>query len=67
MLKVTDALLLAKPDLLPEYVAVAKGKGTGTTVPLQILISQQKPCLKNCCNELPYHKPANLCIAVTTT
>ena len=67
MLKVTDALLLAKPDLLLEYVAVAKGKGTGTTTPLQTLISKQKPCLKNCCSELLYRKPANLCIAVTTT
>ena len=27
MLKVTDRLLLAKPDLLPEFVAVAKSKG----------------------------------------
>ena len=29
MLKVTDRLLSAKPELLPEYVEVAKGKGTG--------------------------------------
>lgn len=29
MLKVTDRLLAAKPDLLPEYVEVARGKGTG--------------------------------------
>ncbi len=28
MLKITDRLLSAKPDLLPEYVAVAKSKGT---------------------------------------
>ena len=28
MLKVTERLLLAKPDLLPEYVEVAKGEGT---------------------------------------
>lgn len=29
MLKVTDRLLAAKPDLLAAYVEVAKGTGTG--------------------------------------
>ena len=29
MLKVTDRLLATKPELLPQYVAVARGKGTG--------------------------------------
>lgn len=28
MLRITDGLLAAKPELLPEYVEVAKGKGT---------------------------------------
>jgi len=32
MLKVTDRLLSAKPDLLPEYVAVAKSKGTDAII-----------------------------------
>ena len=32
MLKVTDRLLSAKPDLLLEYVAVAKGKGTDAII-----------------------------------
>lgn len=29
MLRVTNTLLAAKPELLPEYIEVAKGKGTG--------------------------------------
>ena len=32
MLKVTDRLLSAKPDLLPEYVIVAKSKGTDAII-----------------------------------
>ena len=30
MLKVIDRLLATKPELLPEYVEVAKGKGIGS-------------------------------------
>lgn len=29
MLKVTDRLLASKPELLPEYVEVVRGKGKG--------------------------------------
>lgn len=32
MLKVTNRLLSAKPDLLPEYVVVAKSKGTDAII-----------------------------------
>lgn len=32
MLRVTDSLLAAKPELLPEYVEVAKGKGTTESI-----------------------------------
>jgi len=52
MLKVTDRLLSAKPELLPEYVVVAKSKGTDATMSVKLRGSLNARAAKPSDNQL---------------